>query len=154
NLANLGNRVADTAPVTLNTATLNFLASNLPSATSGETIGTITLASGHSTIQSGYALPAAAGVTAKLTAAALVRNPTATVNFFGNNAALGTSTTNQIVFTAPPTALLVGNGGGILPFGEVNGGSGTGDFATYGANGVTAYTAYVTSIAASASPPD
>src|SRR6185369_6161082 len=38
----------------------------------------------------------------------------------------------------------VGNGGGILPYAEVNGNAGSGDFATYtAANGVAAYNGYV-----------
>src|SRR5205823_49549 len=45
---------------------------------------------------------------------------------------------------------LVGNGGGILPYAEVNGGANTGDFASYnqgGSIGVGPYLGYVTSLA-------
>src|SRR5205823_4553956 len=68
----------------------------------------------------------------------------ATVNFFGNNATLGTAV-NQLLFTAGLTApqLYVGNQGVIMPFAEVNGISTAGDFATYGGTGVIAFTNYL-----------
>ena len=144
-----------TAPnMTFNTGSFQYLANNSPGAASSETVGTITLASGLSTILVGFANAVLAGATSLLTAAGLIRSPGATVNFIGgsnNVSPLGTSTTNKLLFTTAPSGSLVftGNQGTILPFAEVNGtapsgGSGSGDFATYGANGITAFTNYAT----------
>src|SRR5438477_273803 len=67
----------------------------------------------------------ASGATSKVTAASLARNTGGTLNFVGNNAALGGGN-NQIFFSAIPT--IAGNtsvsGGvsreGILPYATVN----------------------------------
>src|SRR5262249_49171151 len=125
---------------TLNSATLSFLAMSVANASTAETVGALTLASGQSTVQTGYGQPPNPGTASTLTFASLGRNAGATGNFVGANATLGT-TANKLLFTT--AARTTGNGGGILPYGEVNGGSGTGDFATYGSNGVAAYTSYV-----------
>src|SRR5262249_23025515 len=58
---NSSSRLSDTAPITLNAATLNFLANNNLGIPSGETVGTITLASGQSTINAGYTSAAVQG---------------------------------------------------------------------------------------------
>ena len=146
------NRIGDTATIALNGGFLNFQAFNAANTASSETVGAITLVSGQSTIQSGYTATPVLGATSVLTSPNLIRTVTgATVNFIGNNEALGTAA-NQLVFSqingAAPASSLVGNGGGIVPWAEVNGASGTGDFATYGGNGVVAFSNYVTTIAA------
>ena len=147
-----------------NSGSFNFLANNGPGAASSETLGTVTLASGQSVISAGYAVAPATGVTSSVTSANLVRNVAgATVNFIGgtgNVTPLGTAT-NQLIFTqingGAPSAAIVGSstvaghiGDGILPWAEVNGGSGTGDFATYngsGGTGINAFQGYAASIA-------
>jgi autotransporter-associated beta strand protein len=136
-ITNNTDRLPDTAALTLNGGTFAFIGNNATGAASSETIGAITLAAGHSTVSSQAGTGTNAHAT--LTAASLVRNADATVNFSGPN--LG-SVTNQILFaTAPAT---VGNGGGILPYASVN----LNDFPTYDAtNGIKAFTGYVTSIA-------
>src|SRR5205823_3289378 len=116
-----------------------------------------------------YAALPLAGATSKLTVASLARPAAgATVNFIGgtaNGTPLG-SATNQLLLTqvngGAPSAALVGGstvaghvGEGILPWAEVNGGAGTGDFATYspvsGGTGVIAFSGYAASIAAATS---
>lgn len=121
---NLTDRVGKTAGISMNGGALSFLGSG--GATSTETVGTITLAGGGSTINAVNG----AGQNATLTAAALVRTAGATVAFTGAN--LGTAN-NQLLFTAAPTLT-----NGILPYGTFGGT----DFAEYGANGVAAFTAY------------
>src|SRR5438045_803526 len=77
-----------------------------------ERVGTITIGPGTSTINAGYNAAPVFGTTSTLTAAALVRTAGGTVNFIGNNSALGVAAANRIAFTtAPATA---GNNGGIL----------------------------------------
>ena len=66
--------------VTFNSGTLNYVAMNAPGAASSETVGAITLSSGQSTINAGFAAAVAAGATSTLTAASLARNTGATVN--------------------------------------------------------------------------
>ena len=159
-------RLGNSTSITLNTGTLQFLAMNIAGVASNQTVGAIILASGQSTIQTGFTAAAATGATSILTSTNLVRNLAgATVNFIGgtgNVTPLGTST-NKLIFTqingGSPAAALVGSstvaghvGEGILPWAEVNGGSGTGDFATYspvsGGTGIIAFSGYATSIAA------
>src|SRR5262249_55448294 len=108
---NSTNRVSDTAPVTLNTGTLNFQAMSNPGIASSETLGPVTLGTGQSTVVVGYVTIAApAGATSVLTVPNLVRNAGATVNFQSNSAALG-SASNQVVLTqvngAAPAGSLV-----------------------------------------------
>jgi autotransporter-associated beta strand protein len=131
-------RIPDTAEITLDHGGLSFVGNNADGAASTETVGTITLAAGHSTLSARAGT--GAGATATLLAANLVRNPGATFNATGAN--LGTAS-NRILFSTPPTT--VGNNGGILPYGSVN----DVDFATYDAStGLKAFTGYVTSLAA------
>ena len=113
------------------------------------------LASGQSTINSGYATTSASGTTSTLNVAALARNTGATVNFIGgtsNVTPLGTAS-NQLVFgnlSANPVATtplqFVGNQGNILPFAEVNGTNSSGDLATYTSLGVATFSNYNTLI--------
>src|SRR5438132_9682548 len=101
-------------------------------------VGTIALTGGHSAIQVNQG---SSTVLAQLTAASLVRATGATVNFSSNNNNLGGATDKLVFVAAPATA---GSNGGILPYATVA----DGDFATYGANGVAAFTGYASSIAA------
>src|SRR5581483_10857690 len=126
----LTDRISDTAPITLNGATLNYQGLDTSLVTVTETVGPITLAGGHSTIQSGFnaAIP---GATATLVSSNLIRNTGATVNFIGQNFLVG-SAANQIIFNqiggfSPASALV----NGILPWAYVQ----SFDFATYGAGG-------------------
>jgi autotransporter-associated beta strand protein len=103
----LVNRIADTTSITLNGAILQFNANNSINVTTTETVGTITLASGQSTIQAGFTATAVAGATSVLTSTGLTRSPGATVNFIGgtsNASPLGTSS-NQLVFNNLVTAV-------------------------------------------------
>ena len=133
--------------LTFNSGNLTFLANNTAGVASSETVGTITLASGQSVINSGFATAPYSGATSVLTSAALVRSAGATVNFVGgtgNVSPLGT-TTNQIQFTTAPSGslLFTGNQGTILPFAEVGGGGNSGDFTTYGSKGIAPFTNYL-----------
>ena len=97
-----------TAPnVTFNTGSFTYVANNSPGAVSAETVGTVTLNSGQSTINTGYtAVPVATSST--LTFTTLVRNTGATVNFVGgtgNVSPLGVTTgtaTNQLLVNSGP----------------------------------------------------
>src|SRR5262249_22082420 len=133
-------RLNDAAGITLTGANLTFLANNTTGTfglNTSETVGTITLAGGQSTINAGFATFPAVNVTSAITSAGLVRNTAATVNFIGGTGTvtpLGT-TTNQFKFTGALPGLFTGNQGTIIPYAEVNGSSaGSGDFATSGAN--------------------
>ena len=139
------------AAITFNGGTLTLLANNNAGSVTSETVGTITLASGQSTIDAGFTAAAAAGATSTLTSSSLARSNGATVNFIGGTAnvtPLGTAD-NMLLFSnlsANPTTTTalqyVGNQGNILPYGEVNGGPNTGDFATYTTNGIAAFSNY------------
>src|SRR5262249_25550503 len=153
---NLASRVGDTANVTLNAGTLNFLANpgtGIAGLTTTEQVGTLTLGPGSSTVQAGFSTTPALGTTSALTFGSLIRNAGATVNFVGNtgggvNAVLG-SGYNRVVFSTAPTT--TGSNGGILPYAVVSNALSTGaDFATYdfGNNTVAAFTGYATSLAA------
>ncbi len=152
----LTNRIAATTGITLNGATLQFNANNNLNITTTQTVGTITLASGQSTINAGYAATAVSGATSVLTSAGLSRSSGATVNFVGgtgNATPLGTSS-NQLIFNSGLTTTgtagnstsmqFFGNQGNILPYAEVNGGVGSGDFATYLGTGIAAFNNYLT----------
>ena len=151
-LVNSSSRLGSTTGITMaGGGNVIFIAMNSAGVATTQTVGTLLLGSGHSTITAGYTAAAAPGATSLLTFASLSRSLGATVNFIGgtgNVTPLGTST-NQIVFTTATsvTSLLQGtginNGGnGILPFAEVNGGANTGDFASYGQTGTTGIAAF------------
>ena len=151
--------------VTSNSGTFTFQALNLANATSSETVGAYTLSSGQSTISAGFTAAPAAGATSTVTSASLARSTGATVNFLGgtgNVSPLGTGHESAdlqqradapaghrrhvhrqrpAVLRHPATAAPVGN---ILTFAEVNGGTNTGDFATYTASGIAPFANYVT----------
>src|SRR5262249_24792452 len=118
-------RIGNSAPITLNSGALSFLAMNNfgVNSSSTETIGAITLSSGQSSITAGVPFGAlqAATATSTLTSGSLTRSAGTTLNLLGTN--LG-SASNRFLFTSAPTT--VGNGGGILPYAEVNALSGTG----------------------------
>lgn len=108
---NNANRLNDSAVVALNGGTLNLLGSN--SAATSETIGTVALTGGASTVFT----QAGAGQALAFNAMTAVRNTGATVNFVaGGGQTLG-SATNQVNITAVPAALLLA--GGIVPFATV-----------------------------------
>src|SRR5206468_1386280 len=127
--------------------------------TSAETLGTVTLASGQSTINSGYAAAPVTGASGStLTINTLARTVGATVNFIGgtgNASPLGATTNGALNKIVVGSGLTSTNGtagtfssngsqyfgtgasgvGNITPFAEVNGGTAT-NFATYPANGI------------------
>ncbi len=156
----LTSRLASTAGITLNGATLQFNANNNLGVNTTQTVGTITLASGQSTINSGFTAAPVTGATSVITSGGLSRSAGATVNFLGgttNMSPLGTSS-NQLIFSNLVTTSsgtvgsinsglqYLGNQGNILPYAEVNGAAGTGDFATYGSNGVAPFNNYATQV--------
>jgi autotransporter-associated beta strand protein len=105
---------AGTTPITLNGGTFNFAGSNaVPTI---QSVGTITLGAGHSTINMG----GGSGIYSRtvLNSTALVRNDRGTANFLQNAQALGSSVnalgqfTNQILFGN--SAALTSNS--ILPY--------------------------------------
>jgi autotransporter-associated beta strand protein len=133
NLTTVPNRIPDTAAINLFGGTLLFQGSS--AVNSSETVGTITLKGGHSTIEAFTG----GSFTANLTSSDLERVSGATVNFTATN--LGSSS-NGIFFTSAPTT--VGNNGGILPYATAN----NNGFATYDATaGVEEFSGYVSSIA-------
>ena len=145
--ATIATRTPTTALLALNGGNVSLVGSNTANTTTAETIGTLQLNSGASTVAT--VAGTGTGDATKLTFTNISRTAGATVNFLGGN--LGSST-DQVLFTNAPT--LVGNNGGIVPYAEVN----SGDFASYsqagsGNTGVAAYTGYVTSLAA-ANPGD
>ena len=161
----LGNRIGATAGLTLNAGTLNFIGNPGTggsvngveaggAVTTTQTFGTLTLGAGSSLLQTGYTTAPNAGSISTLTAANLVRNTGATVNFQANSGGLAGaayvgSSFNKVVFTAAPTT--VGDNGGILPYAVVSNNFATGeDFATYdnGNNTIAAFSGYAPSIGA------
>lgn len=106
---NVTNRLPDAAPITLNAGTLQYLANpgvGVAGVANSETVGTITIGPGASTINVGYTGAPVTGTTSTLTATSLVRTAGGTVSFVGNNSALGTSTANRLAFgTVPATHL-------------------------------------------------
>src|SRR5262249_53870000 len=126
-----------TAPITMNGGTLTVLASNVAGGWTTESVGAITLASGHNIIQT---TPNAAAGTAVIFTSAGLSRPAAgtTVNFQSTAVTpLGTST-NQILFTSSPALT-----SGILPYATVqSNATSSQDFPTYGSSGITAFTGY------------
>ena len=126
-------RLGDDTPVSLTGGTLNFSHSGGASDYS-ETAGVLTVAPGASSVA---ASRADAGQSSTLTFDSL-SNAGGTVDFVGDN--LGVDSRNRILFSTPPalTAGIIG------PWATVNGTS----YATYGPNGITAFTPSYTNIAA------
>jgi autotransporter-associated beta strand protein len=124
---NNSDRLGNTVPVTLAGGTLEYVPA-AGAANTSETAGALVVSSGSSTVASGQA---ASGQTSALTFQALAYTG-GTVNFEGEG--LGEGGRNQILFATPPAL----SGGIIGPWATVNGTA----LATYGANGVTAYTGY------------
>ena len=156
----LTNRLGDSTGISLNGATLQFNANNSFGVSTTETVGTITLGSGQSTINAGFAAAAVPGASSVLTSVGLSRTAGATVNFIGGGSTaatltvtpLGTST-NQLIFGNLATShgsvgqfnsnlQYQGNQGNILPYAEVDGAANNGDFATYTASGIAPFTNY------------
>ncbi|HYF37949.1 MAG TPA: autotransporter-associated beta strand repeat-containing protein, partial [Prosthecobacter sp.] len=119
----LGNK-----PLVLNGATLNFTGSATGS-TEGTAGNTLTVGSGASTIN-----VVNNGATTQMNFTTFTTSTGGFTNFTSNTA-LGTAS-NRVMFSTAPT--LTPATTGILPRALVNGA----DFATYGSNGITAYSAY------------
>ncbi|HEY2785275.1 MAG TPA: autotransporter-associated beta strand repeat-containing protein [Fimbriiglobus sp.] len=148
--SNLGDRLADTIPVNLINGTFNFTQTAVAATNYAETVGPLSVQSYLNTVSTSQA---AAGQTSTLTFASLNRTNNGSVNFVGTG--LGADTRNQVLFTAAPTI----TNGMIAPWTIYNGTAGavgttgtagsqvnpTGDFASYGANGITAMTNVITS---------
>ena len=135
--ANDGNRVGSSA-WTSNGGKIVF-SNTSGSASYAETLGTLTLSSGDLEVNTAQVN---AGQASTLTFGSLTRSTVgAAVNFTGIS--VGTSTRNTVLFTSAPS-----NVNGII------GGWATAsnEFATYGANGVTALATYRTTIDAAATP--
>lgn len=124
--ANHGDRIEDNATITSQGGSINFSISG--GANYSETIGTLNLERGGTTFTTAQV---ATGFTNIVTIGNLVRATGATVNF----SATTVGTRNNIVFTSPPS-LQNGILGGWATVGN--------EFATHGANGVTAFTGYTT----------
>ena len=134
--ANNADRIADTAKVSLRGGILNF--NNPTTGTTpsfSETLGELALDSGASVVTTSRA---ADGNTATLSLGTLTRQAGATVNF--NGASVGADSRNRVLFSAAPS-LTNGLLGAWATVGTIY------EFATYGANGVTAYTGYNTNLA-------
>jgi fibronectin-binding autotransporter adhesin len=159
--------LGSSVPLTFNSGTFTFLANNNTGVSVSQALGSITLASGQSTINVGFAAVPVSGATSTVTFTQLTRNAGATANFIGgtgNVSPLGTAN-NQLLVNSGLTATngsagtFSGNGyqffgtgnggtmGNIIPFAEVNGPTATptagigllGDFATYTASGIAAF---------------
>ena len=172
NVINLNTRIAPTAALTLNGGSFNLLGgagAGLVGVDTSETVGTIHLNSGNSTIQTQSGSNPNASVlalpTVNLIVTNLVRSPGATANFLGTLGGLGgaanlDSNVNKITFlnaTSPAAFGLIGDNGGILPFATANTGfTAGGDFATYDfTNGsIAPFNGYVNSINNSTNPGD
>ena len=123
------NRVGNTATVTMYGGAVSELI-NTASGSYGETLGALTINSGGASITTQRA---ASGQTNALTFASFARGAGGTVNFSGDS--LGQDTRNRILFTTAPTL----TNGIIGGFATVDA-----NWATYGANGITALTTYNT----------
>ena len=139
---NIGDRIGDQIPVNSDGGTLELIGNNVVGAVSTETVGTVNLLEGDSTIIANYN----GGGLTQLTLSDLVRSPGATVGFFsqavaqstnGNNPPLGSSLAQILIAGFANNAPLVN---GILPYATVaTPGNYNWDLATYGTSGVTAY---------------
>jgi autotransporter-associated beta strand protein len=127
--ANVGNRISDSATVTLKGGAMNF-ANNGGAINYSESAGQLSLASGGSTVA---ASQADSNQTSTLTFASLSRTAGASVDFAGTGFGAADGR-NSVIFTTAPSL-----SSGIIGAWATYNGS---DFATYSANGVTAYTGY------------
>ena len=111
---NSGNRIGDAIPITLNGGTLNFIGNNASFSISSETIGSVTLGAGDSTIS----LTSGTGTnaTSTLNIGNIIRTPGAILSFVGINSPIGPvgTTFNQVNIQgqilnnlATPTSLVV-----------------------------------------------
>ncbi|MBX7206956.1 MAG: autotransporter-associated beta strand repeat-containing protein [Verrucomicrobiaceae bacterium] len=130
--ANLTDRLRDATPITMEGGGLRF-ENNGGGLTYTESVGALTLSSGLNTITAGRNGGTADATQSTLTIASLARSAGSTLNFqvpnVNTGAALGVGLTNQVKVT----------GGLTLDDGIVGGWATVGnEWATYGANGVTA----------------
>lgn len=134
--ANNTDRIENDANITLNGGILNFFNSTTGTTPAySETVGEVALNYGANIITTSQA---ATGNTATLTIGSLTRQAQGTVNF--NVTTTGVDTRNRVLLTNAPTL----NDGLIGAWATVGT---TYEFATYGANGVAAYTGYNTNLA-------
>ncbi len=118
---NLGNRIHDAAPITLNGGELKYVSAD--GAASTEMVGTITAGGNYSsTIDS----ETTGTGTAHLISSALTIGGGGTINFVGTNDDLSAGGDNRVSFVNAPAAL----DDGIVPASRVRGPAGI-DFATY-----------------------
>jgi autotransporter-associated beta strand protein len=126
--ASATDRLANSAPVTMNGGTLGFYGRTSDN-NSTETIGAVTLQGGGNTID---VVNNRSGRSTELTSASLTRNDGATVDFTNStttNGTYGTGNTPRLTFTAAPTLT-----NGILAYATVNGSA----FATLSGNRIVA----------------
>lgn len=132
--ANNGNRLEDTAVVTMNAGILNFINPTGATGTTSysETFGELKVNGGANVVFTSQTGTSGTN-TGTLTIGALSRTAGATVNFSGTS--LGLSARNRILVANAP---VLNNGiiGGWATVGN--------EFATYGANGIAALTSYTT----------
>ena len=151
----VNNRIATTAPITLNGGNLAHVPNNT-AANSNETFGNLILGPGSSTITSSNGT--GTGVSTALGFGTLTRDPGATVDFIaasGTNAQnLGTSV-NKISFAGTIPGQTTVTGGNIIPYATVTSLTSLGDFASnLGGGSIGAFSHYVTNINSSTSPLD
>jgi autotransporter-associated beta strand protein len=137
-LENRFGSAGDRPAVSLNGGTFNLNGFNA-AGTNTQTLGALTLASGPSTIN---VTRNNASNTTSLVFSSLTPTLGATVNFTGTSLGTAASNVSQILFTSSPSLV-----GGIIG-GHARAGN---EWATYGANGVTALTTYGTVIQDAAS---
>lgn len=122
-------RVSDTAALTMNGGSLNFIGN--PSSLASETIGALTIASGHNTVT---VTPGAGGPTT-MTFASLSRTAGATVLFRGTK--LGSSpgpNISTIMFTTTPAVLGAGGAAGTTTTSVIKGAFGDNSLSGTGSN--------------------
>ena len=135
--ASRDHRLSATSSINLSGAFLTF--TSVPTGNT-ESVSTLTIGQGYNTISTSRA---SVGSSTTITFPNLVRVPSSVVNFSG--ASVGVDARNQVLFTQPPALTNELIGGGALTGNE---------FATYGPNGVTAFTAYSTAAESAWTPTD
>jgi autotransporter-associated beta strand protein len=137
----LASRIPDAAAVTLNGGTLRLVGG---ASAVTESVGTVTLNTGHSVVQ----VNPGAGATV-LSAAGLVRKPGATVNF-SSTGVLGSATAQAKFGVSVPGTSTTSTNAVLMPYATVS----DTDFAKYTATGVAAFAAADYKTFATAGPTD
>lgn len=132
--ANMTDRIGNAIPLNSTGGGLRFDNGGGASASYSETVGTLTLSGGTTTITTGRVGAAADPLASMLTLSGLTRTGNTVLNFVNaGGAAIGSGNSNKIVFT----------GGLTLDDGIVGGWATVGnEWATYGGNGVAALSSY------------